>query len=171
MDSLAAWPVLNGLVFTLRSVGFALNEVVVALLDRPRAYPALRRFALLLAACSSTVLLVTAATPLGGFWFGRVSALPPHLVALARGALWLAFVLPGLSALQSLYQGVIVYGRRTRAVTESVAAYLAVSAVVLAAGVAAARAPGIHVAALALATGTAAQVAWLAWRARALRHG
>src|SRR5262249_22624586 len=30
LDSLAVWPVLNGLTFALRSAGFALNEVVVA---------------------------------------------------------------------------------------------------------------------------------------------
>ena len=36
LDSLAVWPVINGLTFGLRSVGIAYNEVVVALLDRPR---------------------------------------------------------------------------------------------------------------------------------------
>ena len=47
--SLAAWPVVTGLIFMLRSLGIAFNEVVVALLDEPGAAPALRRFTGILA--------------------------------------------------------------------------------------------------------------------------
>lgn len=165
--SLAAWPVLNGLVFSLRSVGFAMNEVVVALVDRPGAVHALRRFTVLLAASLSGLLLLTAVTPIGAWWFGGVSALPPNLVSLARSALWVALPLPGLTAFMSWYQGVIVHGRRTRGVTESVTAYLVTMSLALTSGVLWRRPPGIEIAAGAMVMATLAQVLWLRARAQA----
>ncbi len=171
LDSLAVWPVVTGLVFTLRSVGFALNEVVVALLDRPGAVPALRRFTARLAATVSALLLLLVLTPLGGWWFGRVSALPPDLVALGRTGLWISVLLPAFSAIQSYYQGAIVHSHATRGVTESVLAYLAVSALLLYAGVAWQGVPGLFVALAAMVLATAAMVAWLWYRARGTLRG
>ncbi len=46
LSSLAVWPVVTGLVFMVRGLGIAFNEVVVALLDEPGARPVLRRFTL-----------------------------------------------------------------------------------------------------------------------------
>jgi Na+-driven multidrug efflux pump len=166
IESLAAWPVVGGLVFTLRSVGFAMSEVTVSLLDRREPLPALRRFTILLSGTVTAVLLVVAATPLAGLWLAHLSALPPRLADLGRGALWIAFPLPALSALQSYLQGIIVHGRRTRAVTESVVLLLAAMASVLVLGTAHGRTPGLHVAMLAMVVGNAVQVAWLWWRAR-----
>jgi len=166
MDSLAVWPVINGLLFTLRSTGFALNEVVVALLERPRALPGLKRFGFGLAAVTSLLLLVTAASPIGHVWFARISALPPPLVRLASAGMWFAFLLPALSALQSLYQGVIVHSQRTRAVTESMVVYLLAVVLALLAGVVRAQWTGLYVGLAAGTLGSAAQVAWLWWRAR-----
>jgi hypothetical protein len=165
VESLATWPVLNGFVFTLRSMGFALNEVVVSMLDRPGAVRALRRFAFLLGAAVSSLLIATAATPLGAVWFARVSALPAPLVALATVGLWLAAPMPALSVFQSLYQGAAVHSRRTRAVTESVIAFLAATALALGIGVVAG-ATGIYAAVLAMALGNAAQVVVLQARTR-----
>jgi anti-sigma factor RsiW len=68
----------------------------------------------------------------------------------------------------SWYQGVLVHARRTRAITESVALYLAVNAVVLGGGVAWGGLPGIYLGLAAVAAGVLAQAAWL--RARASRH-
>jgi hypothetical protein len=170
LDSLAAWPVVNGLVFTLRAVGFALNEVVVALLERPGARPALRRFTRDLAVATTVVLGAVAATPLAHLWFSHVSALPPALDLLGRVALWFAVPLPALSALQSYYQGTLLHAHRTRGITEAVAVYLAVSTALLAAGVWVQRVTGLHVNVAAMTLGTAGQVLWLRLRAgRALK--
>jgi hypothetical protein len=167
MDSLATWPALNGLVFTLRSGGFAFNEVVVALLDRPRAFPVLRRFALTLSIVLSGLLLVGAVTPLGRWWFANVSALPPALVALGAVGLWIAIPMPGLSVLQSLHQGAIVHSRRTRGVTESMVIFL-VSATLTMVGLGRSLpgVPGLWIAMAGMVVGNAAQYGWLAWRAR-----
>lgn len=166
LESLAVWPVLSGLVFTARSVGFAYNEVVVALLDRPTPVPALTRFARLLGIATSLPLLVVAATSLGGLWFGRASALPDELVSLATSALWISFVLPALAVYHSLYQGALVHGHRTRAITESVVVLLVTAVLILWAGSAWTRWPGLYVASTALVLSNAAMVGWMWLRGR-----
>jgi hypothetical protein len=166
LESLAVWPVLSGISFTLRSVGFAFNEVVVSMLDHRGAVPVLRRFALWLSIATSGILFVAATTPLGSLWFGRVSALAPDLAQLATHALWLLVPMPALAVLQSWWQGSLVHSRRTRGVTESVVALLAASFLVLAAGVVLHRFPGVFFAAAAFTIGNAAQTVWLARRAR-----
>ncbi len=165
LASLAVWPVVTGLVFMLRSMGVAYNEVVVALLDQRGAYRSLKRFAELLSAFTTGLLLLVAATPLAALWFERVSALPPFLAHLARSGLWLALPLPALSVLQSWYQGALLYGRRTRGVSESVVVYLFVVAALLAAGAVWGGAIGLYVGLAAMTVSMAAQTAWLAWRA------
>ncbi len=168
LDSLAVWPALTGLVFTLRSVGFALNEVVVSMLERPGALPALRRFAFTLGAGTSGALLVLALTPLGRLWFGHVAGLPPALVALATIGLLFSIPMPGLSAIQSLFQGALVHAHRTRGVTESVAILLLVTGATLVSGVVYGRVAGLYVGLVSFVLGNGAQAAWLMWRAKAL---
>lgn len=166
IESLAIWPVINGIVFAFRSVGFALNEVVVALLEKPGSMAALQRFTLILAVCMSLFLVLIAATPLGNFWFGTISALEPRLVALGMVGLWLSTLLPGLTALQSLHQGAIVHSHRTRGITESMIVYLVTISAALLAGIAQSRLPGIYVAIIAMVIGNAAQLLWLMYRSR-----
>ena len=113
LKSLAVWPVITGLIFILRSLGIAYNEVVVALLDECGAYPYLKRFADLLAAITTILLLVVTATPVSHLWFQGIIGLRPDLAELAQSALWFALPLPALSVLQSWYQGTILYGKRT----------------------------------------------------------
>ena len=168
LASLAAWPVVNGLIFTFRSVGFGLNEVVVAQLERPNAVPALRRFTLWLSLGMTALILLVALTPLGEFWFRQVSALKPELADLAGIALLFAAAIPGMTALQSLYQGAVVHGHRTRAVTEAMGIYIGVILAVLATGIAWQGQPGLYFAVGAMALGNAAQLLWLRLRARPL---
>jgi hypothetical protein len=170
LESLAAWPAVNGLVLSVRSTGFALNEVVVSLLDRPGAAAALRRFAVRLGTATSLLLLVLAVTPLGAAWFGAVAGLAPALAALAVPALWFALPIPGATALQSLHQGTLVHAHATRHVTESVAVLLVTTAAVLAVGIAWDDPPGLWMA-MAAACGNLAQLGWLARRARGLGTG
>lgn len=166
IDSLAAWPVVNGVVFLLRSLGFAFNEVVVARVERPGAVGALRRFALLLGAGVSLALVLIAATPLGHLWFADMSALAPDLVSLARSALWCALLLPALAVQQSWYQGLLVTSRSTRAITEGVLVFLAVFGGILVAGVVNGTVTGLYVGILATAAGSVAQNLWMRVRSR-----
>jgi hypothetical protein len=166
VDSLAGWPVVSGFIFMLRSMGYAYNEVVIALLDEPHATRNLRRFAVSMAALTSIALLIVAATPLATFWFGRVSALSPHLLTMACVGLWVALPAPGLNVFLSWYQGTLVHSRRTRAVTEAVAISLLTTGAVLAAGVAWGQVTGLYVGLAALWIGLLAQTAWLWQRSR-----
>ncbi len=166
VDSLAAWSVVSGFVFMLRSMSYAFNEVVIALLDEPRATHTLRRFSIWMAALTSGALLAVAATPLATFWFGQVSALSSHLVEIARIGLWVALPVPGVNAFLSWYQGTIVHSRHTRAITEAVATFLLAGIVVLGIGVAWQQVTGLYMGLAALGVGLLAQTAWLWWRSR-----
>lgn len=166
LESLATWPVLAGSSFTVRSLGFAYNEVVIALMDRTRPGPALRRFATGLAIAVTLVFLLGVLTPLGRAWFAGGAGLAPGLADLAcRALVWLV-PMGAVSVWQSYYQGTLVHARRTRVVTESMFAMLLGTSSVLAVGVAWNSISGLHFAALGLTVGGLAQVAWLAWRSR-----
>jgi len=166
LDSLAAWPVVFRSVTLLRSLGFAYNEVVITLLDEPRSTHALRRFAALLAALTTFLLLVVAATPLAPFWFARVAGLNPRLVALAGRGLWVALPLPSLTVLRSWYQGTLVHSRRTRSITEAMVIFAIATSALLLAGVASGWTAGLYVGLAALGAGAAFQTAWLWVRSR-----
>jgi hypothetical protein len=167
LESLAVWPVIMGLLFIVRSLGIAYNEVVVALLDEPGSVASLRRFMILLSAGTTAFLLLFAATPLAAFWFERVSGLTPALAALARQGMWLALPLPALAALQSWYQGLILNSRRTRGITEAVVIFLLSSAAVYWGGVAWGRSAGLYVGLAGFTLSSLAQTAWLWQRSRA----
>ncbi len=166
LNSLAAWTPVWGLVFLTRSAGFALNEVVVALLGRPGAVPALRRFTALLALSTMAVLALLAFTPLAALWFDRVSGLQPEVARLCPLAVAISLLMPGYQAVQSWYQGALVHEHKTRAVTEAVVIYLGLAALLLFISVRVARHEGIYYALGAFNAAGVAQTAWLAWRAR-----
>jgi len=170
LGSLAVWPVITGLIFILRSLGIAYNEVVVALLDNCGAYPYLKRFAYLLATATTGFLLIVTATPVSHLWFQGISALSPDLAELAQHALWFALPLPALSVLQSWYQGTILYSKRTTGITESVVIYLLTSLIVLGWGVTANKFAGLNIGLLALTLSVATQTGWLWYRSRQVRQ-
>ncbi len=166
LASLAAIPVVIGLVFMLQSQGLALAEVVLSGLERPGAEAPLFRFSLLLSGATGLVLLAFAATPLAGLWFGRLSGLDAEFVVLAQTALWFCIPIPMLRAIQSWLSAVLVHARETRAVSEAVVAFLVTASLVLAAGVLTQRWNGLYVAMFALALGRATQTLWLWVRSR-----
>ena len=168
LDSLAVWPVLAGLLFTLRSFGLAYQEVVVALIDRPEADKALRRFAKLLATVTSGLLILIASTPLAAMWFGDVAGLSPPLTALGVQAIWLAVFMPALSVIESFFQGMLVQGRRTRVISESVGIYLCTSSGILVAGTFYGQVTGLFVGLIAAVLGLSFQSGWLWMRSQSL---
>jgi hypothetical protein len=170
LDSLAVWSVINGLVFILRGLGMALNEVVVALLEEPGAARNLRRFALLLGTGASSVLAVVAFSPLARFYFGTFSGLSSGLTTLASSGIRIAVLMPALGAAQSWFQGQIVHSRRTRGITEAVGVYLVVSFLILVGGILWHRGTGLYIGLAAVFLGTLLQSAWLWKRSRDARR-
>lgn len=170
LESLAVWPVVSGFIFMLRSMGVAFNEVVVALLDEPLSYKPLRRFTLLLSLGTTTLILLVAATPLSRLWLQDVSALSPDLFVLARKGLWIGFLLPGLNALQSWYQGILLHGGKTRGVSEAVVIFLLATGFVLWFGVQRGMIAGLYVGLAAFSAGMLFQTIWLWFRSRVPRR-
>lgn len=168
IDSLAVWPVLAGLSFTIRSVGLAYQEVVVALLDRPGAMHALRRFAVLLGGTTSGIIILIAATPLAGVWFGDIAALSPKLTSLGERAIWLALVFPAFSVMESFLQGRLLHRRKTRPITEAVAWSLMVTSGILIVGTLYATVTGLYIGLVAAVCGLTFQLMWLWSRSRSI---
>jgi hypothetical protein len=168
LESLAVWPVVNGLAFFLAAPGLAFNEVVVALWGRPRAPAALWRFTVVLSSVTTAAVVLMAATPFSPLWFEHVAGLSPLLVDIADIGLWLIVPVPAARVLQSWYQGVLVATRRTRPISEAVVVFAVVSAGLLAVAVALDRGAGLHGALFAFVAGRVAQTLWLALRCRGL---
>jgi hypothetical protein len=166
IDSLAVWPVVSGLVFLLRSIGMAYNEVVVALLDEPLSTQSLRRFTYYLAASVTILLALITTTPLATLWFSGVQGLSPELTSLALLGMWLALPMPGLNVFQSWYQGAIVVSHKTRGITEAVAIFLITTIMILWSGATFSKTIGLYIGLAAFSIAMLAQTIWLWYRAR-----
>jgi len=166
LTSLAVWPVAAGLVTLFRSAGFAMNEVVVALLDRVGSYVSLRRFTFWLAAILTLLQVVALVTPAAMFWFAGVSALPQNLANLAWNAFWLAVPMAALTVFQSWFQGAILYGRQTRAIPEATAVFVSVFLGFAIIGIVLGNATGLYVNMVAFVAANLAQMGWLWLRSR-----
>lgn len=168
IPSLAVWPVVSGLVFMVRSLGFAYNEVVVALLGIHGSSKQLRRFSLGLSLGVTALHLIIAATSLSAIWFEKITALEPNLAELARVSFWLALPVSALSVVTSWYQGAIVYSEKTRAISESFALFLGTMVMLLGAGILWVDLPGIYIGITAFSLATVAQTIWLYVRSRTI---
>ena len=118
LESLAALPVINSLVFIFRAIGLSYQEVGIALVGKNwEGYREVRNFAYILSAVVVTVLGIIAFTPLAEFWFAQVSGLSAELVAFAILPLQILVIMPGLSVILSLQRAVLVAARRTGPLT------------------------------------------------------
>ena len=152
---------MNGFTFLFRSVSLAFLEVVVALVERPGGYPALRRFACQAAAGVFVVQLLIVGTPLAGIWFGTVGGLDDALGQLAVTSVWAAITLAATGFGSSFCQGLLVNAHQTRSVTESVALFLLVIVVGLIVGAHGDWFAGAIFAFMTYALGQVAQFTWL----------
>jgi hypothetical protein len=122
IESLAVFPVVHGLSFLFRAVGFSFQEVVIALAGRRLENLAvLARFGAALGLISSGALALLAFTPLVHFWYETVSGLTPELAALAVVPTRVSALLPALAVLLAFQHGLLVRSRRTRAITAATA--------------------------------------------------
>lgn len=163
IESLAVWPVLGGLSFVFRSGGLAMQEVVVALYDRPHFLVPLKKFVTMVSICTSGMLFIIAATPLSTLWFEWGAALTPELTVLASTALWLMVIFPALSPWESFFQGQFVHRGVTSIITQAVCLYLTGSSIFLLVGVLYGKMTGLYVGLAAMLTGFGFQLWWL-WR-------
>lgn len=161
LESLAVWPVLGGLTFVFRSVGFAFQEVVIALSARREMVIPLKYFAGGLACCTTGTLLFLAITPLATFWFDSVAALKPDLSLMAQQGLWIALLMPLFSPWEGFFNGILVQHGLTKCVTQAVFLYGVGCSTLLGMGVFYGGWTGLYVGLLAVVFGLILQTSWL----------
>jgi len=166
LDSLAIWPVLSGLLFIFRAPGIAYNEVVVTLLNNPNSYRKLRKFAIILTSVTSIFLFIITITPLSSIWYIKISALPDTLITLANTTLWFSLLIPGATALQSWYQGILLQSGNTKGIPEAVGIFLLVTIATYIIGILQGKYPGIYVGVLGFSLGMVCQAAWLKYKSK-----
>jgi hypothetical protein len=171
LESLAVWPVVFGLLIIFTSAGYAYTEVVVVLLDEAQALPGLRRFTTGLGVATTCLLLLMTATPLAHLWFAYVAALPAGLAALASWGLWLTLPMPALTVLQSWYQGLLMYGKKTSAITESVVIFILINSLILGLGVFWGQTTGLYIGLAGMVLGNLARTIWMWHRAKPTIEG
>ena len=160
LESLALWPVLSSLAFLFRSIGFAYQEVVVALAHRPNAR-ALRRFALMVGGGASLILAIIAVTPLNDIWYGVISGLPDDLVAMAPIPTLLIAPTALLAFLIAWQRGLLVNARKTGPISLAVTINVGSLILLMLLGIRLLDAPGVIIAASAYTLAILAESSFL----------
>jgi len=166
LTALAVWPVIASFSFLIITPGIAFNEVVIAMLDRPRSKRSLRKFMVILMASQFGVMVMLAFTPLAALWFSKVSGLPDDLSALAAHAFILLIPSALISPLNSWFTGNILHIRRSRAITEGMVIYLVVFILALLLGGKWAAVNGVYIAVASSTLASILQTIWLGLRSR-----
>lgn len=152
--SLAAWPVINSLVFIFRSLGLSFQEVGIALLGRRwEGFRPLRRFSLVLGLGAAGGLILVAFTPLSWIWFRNVSGLAADLAGFSVLPTQILSLIPGLMVLLSFQRAIFVHARKTKPITVATAVEVASIILFLVLNIHIIHMPGAVAAAVALITG------------------
>ncbi|MCZ6671507.1 MAG: hypothetical protein O7C75_01070 [Verrucomicrobia bacterium] len=167
-ESLAVWPAVNGLIFVVRSLSLSFNEIVVSLIERENGYKALQKFSRWLFAILTVFYSIMALSSLGWFWLNAVSGLSEELSDFAFPSLGMALLIPGLGVWQSWHQGILVYYRRTSAISEAVLVFLLLSVAVMWGGVAMGALSGLSIVLLGITAGMIGQTFWQWTRCRSI---
>ncbi|MFW5694585.1 MAG: hypothetical protein ACOCYB_05415 [Alkalispirochaeta sp.] len=112
--SLAAWPVVQSLMFLFTSIALSYQEAVVAKMGETRANEeVLRRFGVLLGGSLTIIFFVLGYTGGSAIWFDRIAGLSPELIELARPAMMILVLMPFLVTGRSYFSGILVSRDRT----------------------------------------------------------
>ena len=170
IPSLAVWPIIISVISILTSSAHAYVEAVVVVLDEPKPLRSLYRFTAIMGATLLGLLFLFNLTPLSGLWFRDVQALPENLVAIARQSMWIMSLGPAFAVLDAMSSGMLMSGRKTRHITESVLMSLAFSILLMIIGIFIGQWSGLTVCLFALVIGGFLRSGWL-WRsARPVRQ-
>lgn len=133
VESLAALPVVQNLVFSFRSGGVAFQEVGVALSGRNHEHEReVGRAALVLGSATSAALGLILFTPLATVWFSQIAGLPPDLASLALLPARLLVITPALEYWLSFQRSRFILNRQTRFITIATAIEVGTLALTLA---------------------------------------
>lgn len=121
--SLAAWPVVQSVLFLFTSIALSYQEAVVAQRREDGSTDlVLRRFGLVLGCGLSGMLLLMSFSGGARLWFRYVAGLTPELVELATPAMMILVAMPLIVSLRSYVSGRMVARERTGLLGVSVGA-------------------------------------------------
>lgn len=158
--NLAAWPVVNGLLFITRAPEMALPEVTIAVSEEQESRAAVRRFGLAIGLAFSAVLALVSLTPLSAIYFEGLIGLSGPLASIARGGAVFALAMPLALSFVSVSRGLLTSQRNTRPQAVAMVLELVTLAAVLLAGVAFAF-PGVAVAAFGMSAAMVIEAIYL----------
>jgi Na+-driven multidrug efflux pump len=104
---LAAWSVTMTLAWLMRTITYALPEVVIALYDGPESAKKLKRYCIAVGLGTTSLMFVLALTGLDYLFFDRIIDAKPEVIEQARLAFIGASLLPFLGAVQSYIRGML----------------------------------------------------------------
>ncbi|MCW5936520.1 MAG: hypothetical protein KIT11_04345 [Fimbriimonadaceae bacterium] len=164
VHALSAWQNSTGLGFLMRTLTFALPEVVIRFYHDKGAEPVLRRFCTQIGAAMTGLTLLLCVTGLDILFLRHVQGTPEADVQGAHLAIFLTAILPLLYSAVAFVRGGLTAMRLTKVRLTSTVASLLTMALLLAIGVAASM-PGVLVAAIAVLAAQFAELSVLfgAW--------
>jgi hypothetical protein len=168
VESLALWPVVLAYMFIYTSISQSLQEIVIAQYDQGKNTSILRSFVLKVAVVLTLGYLLIYITPLKQVWFLTISGVPESTTYLLAPVLAIMALLPAAAAVVSLYRGILVSERKTKAITTGVTVNLITLVIIILVGVQIPDMPGIYSAAIAYITAFIFEIIYLALRARRL---
>jgi hypothetical protein len=135
IKDLAAWPVVNSMLFILRAPAIALPEAVIALYTSPEREKPLGQFSRGVGGALSGILLIMGITPFAGLYFTGLIGVSPALTEIAVSGAQAGILLPLMTALLYYYRGILTAQKLTLPITIGMVVELAVMAIVLFGGV------------------------------------
>lgn len=158
--NLAAWPVVNGLLFISRAPEMALPEVTIALSEEAGSRPAIQRFAAGIGLAFCGLLALVSLTPLSAVYFSTLLGLPIELANIARSGVIFAVITPIALAFVSVSRGLLTAKGRTRPQAVAMVLELATLAVILVVGLVL-HLPGVAVAAFGMSAAMVIEAIYL----------
>jgi hypothetical protein len=167
--NLAAWPVLNGLLFITRAPEMALPEVTIALNDEKESQAALRRFAFAVGISLMSFLALVAFTPISDFYFHTLIGVTGELSNIAKQGAVLALLMPLALSFVTTSRGLLTARRNTRPQAVAMVLELVTLTVVLIIGVLL-KQPGVPMAALGMSSAMIVEAIflWIVLRRRTM---
>lgn len=158
----ASWQVCISLLFLLRTITFALPEVVITLYRDRETAATLSRFCLGVGLATSGTLLLLATTGADYAFFRNVMLAPPDVAYMAHIGFMAGVLMPFIGALQSYVRGMLTAHHLTAARLFAVLVSMSVLVLMLYIGVQS-NWKGVIIAAVAITTSMLAELVVLAW--------
>ena len=159
-ETLAAWPVIWGILALFRSPAYALPEAVIALSGERRLRSAIRVFSRRTGIASSAAMLLLVVPPLSDLYLRHIAGLPTHLSRYVLPGLVLGLALPYINSVHSWLRGLLVAAHATRSVYWGMGLNLGLTSLAVIAGVFF-RTPGVATAMISLTAAYLVEVYYL----------